>query len=148
MRTAIYIISALICTVIYSYATALLLVYGIERMGSDPGSPAILLFGLICTSAIFSMITALIMESSRRKSQRTLPVKISAIIFPIMYFPFHVIGIFFPSLGTNGMDKIQESAATLLVMMMFFSFMPFYHVIAQVQLTIYENYRRNKGMEL
>jgi len=95
MEIAIYIISSFITNVIFSVATSILIVFGIEKTGEDPGTPGIMLISLLCINGILSIVTAATMGSAKAKYKKEFPAKFSALIFLLTYFPFHVFGIFF-----------------------------------------------------
>jgi hypothetical protein len=128
MQVAIYIISALLTNYLFSVATTLLITAGFEKMGSDPGSPGIMLFSLMCINGVLSLVTAAIMGIAKAKYQKEFPAKFSALIFLITYFPFHIIGFYFPD---EQLGSFTAPLAILFVTMLFFSYIPFFHTTAQ-----------------
>src|SRR5690348_3068590 len=95
MQIAIYVIAALLTGYVFSVTTTIFIVYGIEKTGGDPGSPAIALFVLMFICGVLSIVTATVMGIAKAKYQKEFPAKFSALIFLFTYFPFHVIGLYF-----------------------------------------------------
>jgi len=128
MQIAIYIISALLTNYIFSVLTSLLIVFGIEKTGGDPGSPGIMLISLLCINGILSIATAVIMGIAKAKYKKEFPAKFSALIFLLTYFPFHIIGNY---ISDEQLGALAVPLATLTVIMLFFSYIPFFHMTAQ-----------------
>jgi len=141
MQIAIYIISALLTNYVFSVATSLLIVFGIENTGGDPGSPGIMLFSLLCINGILSIVTAGIMGSAKAKYKKEFPAKYSALIFLFTYFPFHIIGIYF---SDEQLGALAAPLATLTVIMLFFSYIPFFHMTAQGLINLNEFVKRQE----
>jgi len=137
MQIAIYIISALLTNYVFSVATSLLIVFAIEKSGDDPGSPGIILFVLMFICGIFSIVTASIMGNAKAKYQREFPAKFSALIFLFTYFSVHIIGFYFS-------DKQADSLADLSANMMFFSYIPFFHMTTQGLINLNEFVKRQE----
>ena len=79
MSTVLKIIAAILAMFIYSVSTTMFIVAGIESNGHDPGSPIIMLFGLLFITFALSFI--LIFLTIRIK------VLTSVVIFLVMYIP-------------------------------------------------------------
>lgn len=141
MRIAIYIISALLTNYVFSVATSILVMAGFDKMGSDPGSPGIMLFVLSCVCGIFSIVTAAIMEIAKVKYHKGFPAKYSALIFLFTYFPFHIIGLYVPD---EKLGVIAAPLGDLLAIMVFISFIPFYHMTAQGLINLFEFVKRQE----
>lgn len=135
MEIAVYPISSLLTGILFSFVTSMLIVFGIEHTGGDPGSPAIMLVGLICITGILSLITSIIIITAETKSQKEFPIRSSAIIFLCMYLPFHIIGIYFPLASF-------EFLAIPLTIMMFLSYIPLFHVVTKSLIHTYEFVKR------
>lgn len=135
MRTAIYIISALLANYVFSLATSIFIMAGFDKMGVDPGSPGIMLFSLLCINGILSIVTATIMGIGKAKYQREFPAKFSGLIFLFTYFPFHIIGLYVPD---EKLGFLEAPLGNLLAIMLFFSYIPFYHMTAQGLVNLYE----------
>ncbi|MEW5870732.1 MAG: hypothetical protein AB1894_15775 [Chloroflexota bacterium] len=142
MRIAIYIISALLTNYVFSLVTTLLVVAGIEKMGSDPGSPGIMLFSLLCICGILSIATATIMGIGKAKYHKEFPAKFSALIFLFTYFPAHIIGLYVPY--DEKLDFLAAPLGGLLAIMMLFSYIPFFHMTAQGLVNLYEFVKRQE----
>lgn len=141
MQIVIYIISALLTNYVFSVFTSLLIVFGIEKTGDDPGSPIIMLFGLLCINGILSIITVTIMWHAKAKHQKEFPAKYSALIFLITYFPFHIIGLYFSDVQIG---FLEAPLGLLLVIMLFFSYIPFFHMTAQGLINLNEFVKRQE----
>lgn len=141
MRIAIYIISALLTNYVFSLATSILITAGFDKMGSDPGSPGIMLFSLMCINGILSIVTAAIMGIAKAKYHKEFPAKFSALIFLFTYFPFHIIGLYVPD---EQLGFLAAPLGTLLAIMLFFSYIPFFHTIAQGLVNLYEFVKRQE----
>jgi hypothetical protein len=128
MEIAIYIFSSFITNVIFSVATSILIVFGIEKTGEDPGTPGIMLISLLCINGILSIVTAATMGSAKAKYKKEFPAKFSALIFLLTYFPFHVFGIYFLDVQ---LGFLEAPLAILTVLMLYFSYVPFFHMTAQ-----------------
>jgi hypothetical protein len=135
MQIIIYIVSALITNYLFSAMTIGLVVFGIEKVGGDPGSPGIMLVSLLCINIILSIITATAMGVAKGKYNKEFPAKYSALIFLFTYIPFHIVGIYFPE------EKIGVLAiplAIICVIMLYFSYIPFMHMCTQGLTNLYE----------
>lgn len=141
MQIAIYIVSALLTNYVFSFATSLLIVFGIENTGGDPGSPGIMLVSLLCINGILSIVTAVIMGIARAKHQKEFPAKYSALIFLFTYFPFHVVGLYFPDVQ---LGFLEAPLGILFVVMLFFSYIPFFHMTAQGLINLNEFIKRQE----
>jgi len=128
MQIAIYIISALLTDYVFSVVTSILITAGFDKMGSDPGSPAIMLVSLLCLNGILSIVTAVIMRIAKEKYQKEFPAKLSVPIFLFTYFPFHIIGLYS---SDEQLGFLAAPLAMLTVSMLFFSYIPFFHMTAQ-----------------
>jgi hypothetical protein len=141
MQIAIYIISALLTGFIFSIVTSLLIVSGIEKTGGDPGSPGIMLFVLMFICGILSIATATGMGIAKDKYQKEFPAKFSALIFLFTYFPFHIIGFYF---SDEQIGALATPLAILTVIMLFFSYIPFFHMAAQGLIDLNEFVKRQE----
>jgi hypothetical protein len=141
MQIAIYIISALITNFVFSVVTSMLVVFGIDNIGGDPGSPGIMLFSLLCICGIISIPTATAMVIAKAKFQKEFPVKFSVLIFLFTYFPFHIVGFYF---SDKQLGVLAAPLAILTVIMLFFSYIPFFHMTAQGFLNLYEFVKRQE----
>jgi hypothetical protein len=141
MRIAIYIISALLTNYVFSFATTLLITAGFDKMGSDPGSPGILLFSLMCICGIFSIVTVTIMEIGKAKYRKEFSAKFSALIFLFTYFPTHIIGLFIPDIQ---LGFLSAPIGILLAIMLFFSYIPLFHMTAQGLVNLNEFVKRQE----
>lgn len=141
MQIAIYIISALLTNYIFSVLTSLLIVFGIERTGGDPGSPGIMLVSLLCINGILSIATAVIMGIAKGKYKKEFPEKFSVLIFLFTYLPFHIIGIYF---SDEQLGALAAPLATLTVIMLFLSYIPFFHMTAQGLINLNEFVKRQE----
>jgi hypothetical protein len=139
MQIAIYIISALLTNFVFSVVTSMLIVFGIEKTGADPGAPIIMLVSLLCICGILSIATATAMGIAKAKYQKEFPAKYSALIFLFTYFPFHVIGLYFPD---EQLGFLAAPLAILTVIMLFFSYIPFFHMTAQGFINLNEFVKR------
>jgi len=137
MVFTIYFFTAIVTGFLFSFVTSMLLVFGIEQTGGDPGTPAIMLVSFMCICGILSIITASIMSSIKAKYQKEFPAKFSVIIFLVMYLPFHIIGIYF----TEGQ---LDFLAIPSVIMLFLSYVPFFHMTAQALINVYEFFEKKK----
>lgn len=135
MRALIYVISAFLTGYVYSMAMTLLVVAGIEKLGSDPGSPGIMLFSLFCICGVASPVIASLMEVAKKKYQKAFPVKFSIPIFLLTFFPMHIFGLWFPDVQFG---ILEVPLATLFSIMSFFSYVPLYHLTAQGFINIHE----------
>jgi hypothetical protein len=134
MQIAIYFFSALLTNFVFSVVTTMLVVFGIEKTGGDPGTPIIMLFSLMCICGLLSILTATAMGMAKSKNQKEFPARFSAAIFLFTYLPFHVIGIYFPDERLDSLpipSVVMQFFAILFVIMLFFSYIPFFHVTAQ-----------------
>lgn len=141
MHIAIYIISALLTNFVFSVVTSMLIVFGIEKTGGDPGTPGIMLFSLLCINGILSIVTAGIMGIAKAKHQKEFPAKFSALIFLFTYFPFHIIGFYF---SDEQLGFLAAPLASLTVIMLFFSYIPFFHMTAQGLINLNEFVKRQE----
>ena len=135
MRIFIYIISALLTDYVFSLATSILVTAGFYKMGSDLGSPGIMLFSLLCICGFLSIVTATIMGIAKAKFQKEFPARFSALIFLFTYFPFHIIGLYIPD---EKLGFLAAPLAALLTFMVFFSYIPFFHMTAQGLINLYK----------
>ncbi|MHC1782403.1 MAG: hypothetical protein AB9891_06520 [Anaerolineaceae bacterium] len=134
MKIAIYIISACLTNFLFSFATTIIITMGFDKMGSDPGSPVILLISLMCICGILSIVTATIMGTVKTKYQKEFPAKFSLLIFLLTYFPSHIVEFFFPE---QQLDILAAPLGILLAIMLFFSYIPFFHMTAQGLINLY-----------
>ena len=141
MQIAIYIIAALLTNFVFSVVTSLLIVFGIEKTGGDPGSPGIMLFVLIFICGILSNVTAAIMGVAKAKYQKEFPAKFSALIFLFTYFPFHIIGLYF---SDEQLGSLAAPLSNLFSYMLFFSYIPFFHMTAQGFINLNEFVKRQE----
>ena len=141
MQTAIYIISALLTDFVFSVVTSMLIVFGIEKTGGDPGAPIIMLVVLLCICGVLSVATATAMGIAKTKHQKEFPAKFSALIFLFTYFPFHIIGFYFPD---EQLGFLATPLAILTVIMLFFSYIPFFHLTAQLLINLNEFVKRQE----
>jgi len=145
MRIAIYIISALLTNFVFSFTTSLLIVFSIERSGDDPGTPGIILFVLMLICGILSIVTASIMGIAKAKYQKEFPAKFSTLIFLFTYFPVHIIGFYFSDQQLGSLaDSPVGSLVNLLGYMMFFSYIPFFHMTTQGLINLNEFVKRQE----
>jgi hypothetical protein len=142
MQIAIYIISALLTDYVFSVMTAILITAGFDKMGSDPGSPGIMLVSLLCINGMLSIVTAVIMGIAKAKHQKEFPAKFSALIFLLTYFPFHIIGLYFSDVQ---LGFLEAPLGILLVVMLFFSYIPFFHMTAQGLINLNEFVKRQES---
>ena len=122
-------------------ATSLLIISAIEKTGEDSGSPGILLFVLMCICGILSIVTAIIMGIAKTKYQKEFPAKYSALIFLFTYFPVHIIGLYF---SDKQLGSLTSLLMNLTVIMMFFSYIPFFHMTAQGFINLNEFVKRQE----
>jgi hypothetical protein len=141
MRIAIYIISALLTNYVFSLVTSILITAGFDKMGSDPGSPGIMLFSLLCICGILSIVTAVIMGIGKAKYHKEFPAKFSVLIFLFTYFPPHIIGFYVPD---EKLGFLAAPLGILLAIMLFFSYIPFFHMTAQGLVNLYEFVKRQE----
>ncbi len=127
MTTAIHIVSTFVASFLYSFFTSILIVAGIERMGEDPGTPAIMLFGLMVITVFLSVVTANIMSNAEKKN-KVFPVKFSFLIFVVMYGVAHLLALY-----------VTDSVfwGNFSVILLFASHIPFYHTFSQSLLNGY-----------
>ena len=137
MLFTIYFVSALITGFLFSFVTSMLMVFGIERTGGDPGTPAIMLVSLMCVCVILSIITASIMGVAKEKYKKEFSAKFSAILFLLMYFPIHIVEFYFP-------DGQSDFLAATLAIMLFLSYIPLFHMVAQALTNLYEFFEKRK----
>jgi len=137
MQMATYIFSALLTNFVFSFATTFLILFSLEKSGYDYGSPGIILFVLMFICEIFSIVTASIMGIAKAKYQKEFPAKFSALIFLFTYFPVHIIGFYFS-------DKQAGSLADFSANMMFFSYIPFFHMTTQGLINLNEFVKRQE----
>lgn len=135
MQIAIYIISAFLTNIAFSVITAVLVTFGFEKSGEDPGSPGIMLISLMCICGILSIVTAAIMVDTKAKYQKEFPAKFSLLIFLFTYFPFHIIGQYFSGIQ---LGFLADLFGILVVIMLYFSYMPFFHMTAQGLINVNE----------
>lgn len=141
MQIVIYIISALLTNYVFSLATSILVTAGFDKMGSDIGSPGIMLFSLMCINGILGIVTATIMGIGKAKYHKEFPAKFSALIFLFTYFPFHIIGLYVPD---EKLGFLAAPLGALLGIMLFFSYIPFFHMTAQGLVNLYEFVKRQE----
>jgi hypothetical protein len=132
-----YLVSAILTGFVFSFITSMLLVFGIEQTGGDLGTPTIMFVGFMCSSGILSIITALIMSGVKAKYQKEFPTKFSVIIFLVMYLPFHINGIYFS-------ERQLDFLSTPFAIMLFLSYVPFFHMTAQSLINVVKFFRRRK----
>ena len=145
MQIAIYIISALLTNFVFSFATSLLIVFAIEKSGDDPGSPGIILFVLIFICGILSIVTASIMSIAKAKYQKEFSAKFSALIFLFTYFPIHIIGFYFSDKQLSSLEgSLAGSLVNLSGYIMFFSYIPFFHMTTQGLINLNEFTKRQE----
>ena len=137
----IYIISALLTNYMFSVVTVGLVIFGFDKMGSDIGSPGIALFGLLFINGILSIIAGIIMGIAKFEYKKEFSVKSSVLIFLFTYFPFHITGLYIPE---KHLGFLAEPLANLFTIMMFFSYIPFFHMIAQGLINMYEFFNKKK----
>lgn len=141
MRIFIYLITALLTNYMFSVATSILIIAGYDKMGVDPGSPGIMLFSLLCINGILGIVTATIMGIAKAKYHKEFPAKFSALIFLLTYFPFHIIGLYFPE---EQLGFMTAPLGSLLAILVFFSYIPFFHMAAQGLTNLYEFVKRRE----
>lgn len=141
MEIAIYIISALLTNFVFAIVTSMLIVFGIEKTGGDPGSPAIMLVSLLCINGILGIATAVIMGIAKAKYKKNFPAKFSVLIFLFTYLPFHIIGIYS---SDKQLGILAVPLATLTVIMLFLSYIPFFHMTAQGLINVNEFVKRKE----
>lgn len=100
-------------------------------MGSDPGSPGIMLISLMCICGILGIISAAAMETATAKYKKEFPARFSAIIFLVTYLPFHITGLYFSDEQLAFLGFLAAPLAILSVIMLFFSYIPLFHMTAQ-----------------
>ena len=141
MQIPTYIISAVLTNFVFSVATFFFIFSAIEKSGDTVDSPGILLFVLVFFCGILSIVTATIMGIAKAKFQKEFPAKFSALIFVFTYFPIHIIELYFS-------DKQLDSLAIPLwdwaVYMMFFSYIPFFHMTTQGLINLDEFVKRQE----
>ena len=137
MQITTYIISALFTNFVFAVATFFFIFSTIEKSGDAVGSPGILLFVLMFICGILSIVTATIMGIAKAKYQKEFPAKFSALIFLFTYFPVHIIELYFS-------DKQLGSLANLSGYMMFFSYIPFFHMTTQGLINLNEFVKRQE----
>jgi hypothetical protein len=135
---AIHIVSTISACFLFSFVTALLIVFGIEENGGDPGAPIIMLISLLVICGLLSFLTASAMAVAKLIYRKEFPVTLSSVIFPFMYLPFHILGFYFP-------DRELDFLASSSIVLLFFSFVPFYHAISQIFINIYEFLKKVTG---
>jgi hypothetical protein len=141
MQLLIYIISGLLTGYVYSMATTILVVDGFDRMGEDIGSPGIMLFSLLCICGILSIVIASIMWVAKAKYQKEFPARFSLLIFLLTYFPIHIKEIWFPDLQLGFLEVLL---GILLAIMMYFSYVPLFHMTAQGFTNLHEFVKRQE----
>ena len=141
MQISTYIISALLTNFVFSVATFFFIFSTIEKAGDDLGPPGILLFVLMFICGILSIVTAIIMGIAKAKYQKEFPAKFSALIFVFTYFPVHIIGLYFSDkqLGSLSIPLTDWSRN-----MMFFSYIPFFHMTTQGLINLNEFVKRQE----
>jgi len=141
MQMIIYIISALLTNYVFSVETSLLIISAIVKSGDDVGSPGILLFVLMSICGMLSIVTAAIMEIAKTKFQKEFPAKFSVLIFLFTYFPIHIIGFYF---SDAQLGSLATPLFNLTFFMMLFSYIPFFHMIAQGLINVNEFVKRKE----
>ena len=141
MQITPYLISALLTNFVFSVATFFFIFSAIEKAGHDSGSPGILLFVLMFICGILSIVTATIMGIAKVKFQKEFPAKFSALIFVFTYFPVHIIELYFSDeqLGSLAIP-LWDWAGN----MMFFSYIPFFHMTTQGLINLNEFVKRQE----
>jgi uncharacterized membrane protein len=137
---AIYVISALTTNWIFSTITAALIVFGIEKAGGDVGAPAIVLVVFLFINGILSIIISIIMGIAKAH-KKEFPAKFSALVFIFTYLPFHILGLYVPD---EILGSLASPVAGLSVYMLFFSFVPFFHMVSQGLINMYEFIKKRK----
>ncbi len=128
MSVLIRIVSIALSSFLYSFITSLLIMFGIEESGGDPGTPAIMLVGFLIICMFLGILTASIMSNAKEKRNKAFPVKISLPAFITMYAFGHIFAIYFPTVAFLG---------NLSAILLFVSYVPFYHVFSQSLLNGY-----------
>lgn len=121
---ALFIIAILFASLLFSYASAVLIMVGIEASGGEPGSIVVMFVGLLVITLLLSVVVTTAMLIAKKRYHKSFPARWSVVLFLLLYLPFQINGLFFP-------DDRFDSLATLLSVMFFFSFIPFFHCIAQ-----------------
>ena len=141
MQISTYIISALLTNYVFSVATSILILSSIIKAGDDPGSPGILVFDLMFFCGILSIVTATIMGIAKAKYQKEFPAKFSALIFVFTYFPVHIIDLYF---SDKQLDSLSIPLWDWAGNMMFFSYIPFFHMTTQGLINLNEFVKRQE----
>ena len=141
MLIIIYFVSALLTDFVFSVVTTMLIVFGIEQTGGDPGAPIIMLIGMMFYTGILGIVTAIAMATAKAKYNKEFPAKFSVIIFLIMYVPFHIIGFYFPD---EQLGPLAAPLGILTVILLFFSYIPFFHMTAQGLINLNEFVKRQE----
>lgn len=141
MLIVIYFISAILTGFVFSVVTTMLIVFGIEQTGGDPGAPIIMLIGMMFYTGILGIVTAIAMATAKAKYNKEFPAKFSVIIFLIMYVPFHIIGFYFPD---EQLGPLAAPLGILTVILLFFSYIPFFHMTAQGLINLNEFVKRQE----
>ena len=140
MQISTYIISALLSNFVFSVATFFFIFSYMVKAGVD-GSPGIMLFVLMFNCAILSIVTATIMGIAKAKYQKEFPAKFSAIIFVFTYFPVHIIELYF---SDKQLDSLSIPLWDWAGYMMFFSYIPFFHMTTQGLINLNEFVKRQE----
>jgi len=138
MVSIIYFFTAIVTGFLFSFITSMLLVFGIEQTGGDPGTPAIMLVSFMCICGVLSIISTSTMSRIEAKYHKEFSVKFSFIIFLMMYLPFHIIGFYF----TEGQLDFLVIPSTV---MLFLSYVPLFHMTSQGFINIYEFFKKRKA---
>lgn len=138
MQIIIYFTSAILTNIVFSVVTSILITYGFDKMGSDPGSPGIMLISLMCICGILGGISAAAMETLKAKYQKGFPARFSAIIFLVTYLPFHITGLYFSDQQLAFLGFMTAPLAILSVIMLYFSYIPLFHMTAQGLINVNE----------
>ena len=140
MQISTYIISALLSNFVFSVATFFFIFSYMVKAGVD-GSPGILLFVLMFNCAILSIVTATIMGIAKAKYQKEFPAKFSALIFVFTYFPIHIIELY---VSDKQLDSLSIPLWDWAGNMMFFSYIPFFHMATQGLINLNEFVKRQE----
>ena len=141
MQISTYIISALLSNFVFSVATFFYIFSAIEKSGDHVDSPGILLFVLVFICGILSIVTATIMGIAKAKYQKEFPAKFSALIFVFTYFPIHIIELY---VSDKQLDSLSIPLWDWAGNMMFFSYIPFFHMTTQGLINLDEFVKRQE----
>ena len=131
----ILLVSAVVTSVGFSGVTAILVMYGIEEQGGDPGAPGLMFVALLMLCGFLNILTAIVMYSAREDHQKTFSATRSMLLFVVMYVPLHLAGWFSISL-----PEVLELVFTLLL---FASSVALFHAVAQSGIHLYEFFQKS-----